>query len=66
MTLDELYMECSMRNPKDGPFELPYEDWLPLNQAMKKYRDEEGKPFLCDNIDRVNFLCGGTPVVIKA
>jgi hypothetical protein len=63
MTLDELFVKCATRNPKDGPLELPREEWTALYLAMEKRRQDEYKTFLSAPIDRPNFLCGAIPVV---
>ena len=63
MTLNELFIKCATRHPKDGPFEIPAILWAELYIEIKKRRDAEGKPVLSAAIDRPNFLCGGIPVV---
>jgi len=63
MTLDELFIKCTTRNPKDGPIEIPPSDWAALYLAMEKRRLDECRILLSAPIDRPNFLCGGIPVV---
>lgn len=45
---------------------LLYGDWIEIRSEVEQIQHEKGEPLFCADIDRINFLVRGIPIVMRA